>query len=172
MLKDKKRPRVYVCGRSLGSFPVYPLQHPHTERENIACAPQTHKKKKAFVSLSLLPCFLFSLFPLSDTCRPSSTRFLFISTHSSIVLTANHVELGTNQNSSVDCHCSWWPCQEGLVFQITRPIRYALTTTTTFIPIELIVSMIAVVTVDGEQTHTTTVMKKTLNPYWNESFDL
>lgn len=30
----------------------------------------------------------------------------------------------------------------------------------------------AVVTVDGEQTHTTTVMKKTLNPYWNESFDL
>lgn len=31
---------------------------------------------------------------------------------------------------------------------------------------------IAVVTVDGEQTHTTTVMKKTLNPYWNESFDL
>jgi E3 ubiquitin-protein ligase NEDD4 len=31
---------------------------------------------------------------------------------------------------------------------------------------------VAVVTVDGEQTHTTTVMKKTLNPYWNESFDL
>ncbi|OBZ85832.1 putative E3 ubiquitin-protein ligase hulA [Choanephora cucurbitarum] len=30
----------------------------------------------------------------------------------------------------------------------------------------------AVVTVDNEQTHTTTVMKKTLNPYWNESFDL
>ncbi|KAI8983859.1 hypothetical protein BDB01DRAFT_790372 [Pilobolus umbonatus] len=30
----------------------------------------------------------------------------------------------------------------------------------------------AIVTVDGEQTHTTTVMKKTLNPYWNESFDL
>jgi hypothetical protein len=30
----------------------------------------------------------------------------------------------------------------------------------------------AVITVDGEQTHTTTVMKKTLNPYWNESFDM
>ncbi|KAF9127760.1 hypothetical protein BGW39_005652 [Mortierella sp. 14UC] len=30
----------------------------------------------------------------------------------------------------------------------------------------------AVVTVDGDQTHTTTVMKKTLNPYWNESFDV
>ncbi|KAL1926541.1 hypothetical protein VTP01DRAFT_5662 [Rhizomucor pusillus] len=30
----------------------------------------------------------------------------------------------------------------------------------------------AVVTVNGEQTHTTTVMKKTLNPYWNETFDL
>jgi E3 ubiquitin-protein ligase NEDD4 len=30
----------------------------------------------------------------------------------------------------------------------------------------------AVVTVDGEQTHTTTVIKKTLNPYWNESFDV
>lgn len=34
------------------------------------------------------------------------------------------------------------------------------------------VHILAVVTVDGEQTHTTTVMKKTLNPYWNESFDL
>lgn len=33
-------------------------------------------------------------------------------------------------------------------------------------------NLLAVVTVDGEQTHTTTVMKKTLNPYWNESFDL
>ena len=30
----------------------------------------------------------------------------------------------------------------------------------------------AVITVDAEQTHTTSVMKKTLNPYWNESFDM
>ncbi|GAA6057773.1 hypothetical protein JCM3770_006839 [Rhodotorula araucariae] len=30
----------------------------------------------------------------------------------------------------------------------------------------------AVVTVDGEQTMTTTAIKKTLNPYWNESFDV
>ncbi|KAI5778216.1 hypothetical protein EDC01DRAFT_719441 [Geopyxis carbonaria] len=30
----------------------------------------------------------------------------------------------------------------------------------------------AVVTVDGEQTHTTSVIRKTLNPYWNESFDI
>ncbi|KAG9302523.1 hypothetical protein G9A89_007227 [Geosiphon pyriformis] len=30
----------------------------------------------------------------------------------------------------------------------------------------------AVVTVDGEQTQTTSVIKKTLNPYWNESFEL
>lgn len=30
----------------------------------------------------------------------------------------------------------------------------------------------AVVTVDGEQTHTTSVIKKTLNPYWNENFDI
>ncbi|KAJ1922147.1 hypothetical protein H4219_000009 [Mycoemilia scoparia] len=28
----------------------------------------------------------------------------------------------------------------------------------------------AVMTVDGEQTHTTSVMKRTLTPYWNESF--
>ncbi|QIW97366.1 hypothetical protein AMS68_002884 [Peltaster fructicola] len=30
----------------------------------------------------------------------------------------------------------------------------------------------AVATVNGEQTQTTQVIKKTLNPYWNESFDL
>lgn len=30
----------------------------------------------------------------------------------------------------------------------------------------------AVATVNGEQTKTTTVAKRTLNPYWNESFDL
>jgi Ca2+-dependent lipid-binding protein len=30
----------------------------------------------------------------------------------------------------------------------------------------------AVVTVDGQQTKSTTVIKKTLNPYWNESFIL
>ncbi|EIN08066.1 HECT-domain-containing protein [Punctularia strigosozonata HHB-11173 SS5] len=30
----------------------------------------------------------------------------------------------------------------------------------------------AVITVDAEQTHTTSVIKKTLNPYWNETFDI
>ncbi|PWN37850.1 HECT-domain-containing protein [Meira miltonrushii] len=30
----------------------------------------------------------------------------------------------------------------------------------------------AIVTVDGEQTHTTSVIKKTLNPYWSDSFDV
>ncbi|CAE6507946.1 unnamed protein product [Rhizoctonia solani] len=30
----------------------------------------------------------------------------------------------------------------------------------------------AVITVDSEQTHTTSVIKKTLNPYWNENFDV
>ncbi|EJD46029.1 ubiquitin-protein ligase [Auricularia subglabra TFB-10046 SS5] len=30
----------------------------------------------------------------------------------------------------------------------------------------------AVITVNGEQTNTTSVIKKTLNPYWNENFDL
>jgi E3 ubiquitin-protein ligase NEDD4 len=30
----------------------------------------------------------------------------------------------------------------------------------------------AVVTVDGEQTFTTSAVKKTLNPYWNETFEL
>ncbi|KAG2180753.1 hypothetical protein INT44_003760 [Umbelopsis vinacea] len=31
---------------------------------------------------------------------------------------------------------------------------------------------IAFLTIDGEQTHKTNIMKKTLNPYWNESFDV
>jgi len=30
----------------------------------------------------------------------------------------------------------------------------------------------AVATLGGEQTKTTAVIKRTLNPYWNESFDL
>jgi E3 ubiquitin-protein ligase NEDD4 len=30
----------------------------------------------------------------------------------------------------------------------------------------------AVATIGGEQTRTTGVIKKTLNPYWNESFDM
>ena len=30
----------------------------------------------------------------------------------------------------------------------------------------------ALITVDSEQTHTTSVIKKTLNPYWNEHFDV
>lgn len=30
----------------------------------------------------------------------------------------------------------------------------------------------AIVSVDGEQIHTTSVIKKTLNPYWNENFDI
>jgi E3 ubiquitin-protein ligase NEDD4 len=30
----------------------------------------------------------------------------------------------------------------------------------------------AVATMSGEQTRTTGVIKKTLNPYWNESFDM
>ncbi len=30
----------------------------------------------------------------------------------------------------------------------------------------------AVATINGEQTQTTGVIKKTLNPYWNENFDL
>ena len=30
----------------------------------------------------------------------------------------------------------------------------------------------AVATINGEQTKTTTVSKRTLNPYWNETFDL
>ena len=30
----------------------------------------------------------------------------------------------------------------------------------------------AVITVDAEQTHSTSVIKKTLTPYWNENFDV
>jgi E3 ubiquitin-protein ligase NEDD4 len=33
-------------------------------------------------------------------------------------------------------------------------------------------SPFAVIIVDSEQTHTTAVIKKTLNPYWNEHFDV
>jgi hypothetical protein len=30
----------------------------------------------------------------------------------------------------------------------------------------------SVATVNGEQTKSSTVVKKTLNPYWNEAFDM
>jgi E3 ubiquitin-protein ligase NEDD4 len=30
----------------------------------------------------------------------------------------------------------------------------------------------AVITVDGDHANTTSVIKSTLNPYWNESFDM
>ena len=30
----------------------------------------------------------------------------------------------------------------------------------------------AVITVDADQTQSTSVIKKTLNPYWNENFDV
>lgn len=30
----------------------------------------------------------------------------------------------------------------------------------------------AILTVDGEQTHTTKVIKKSVNPYWNEGFEV
>ena len=30
----------------------------------------------------------------------------------------------------------------------------------------------AVITVDGERTYTTSVIKKTLNPFWNEHFEM
>ncbi|KAI8342036.1 E3 ubiquitin-protein ligase RSP5 [Chlamydoabsidia padenii] len=57
----------------------------------------------------------------------------------------------------------------------TRTIRLTVIAADGLIKKDLFFKMpdpFAVVTVDGEQTHTTTVMKKTLNPYWNESFDL
>ncbi|KAI7905858.1 uncharacterized protein BX663DRAFT_549000 [Cokeromyces recurvatus] len=57
----------------------------------------------------------------------------------------------------------------------TRTVRLTVIAADGLIKKDLFFKMpdpFAVVTVDGEQTHTTTVMKKTLNPYWNESFDL
>jgi E3 ubiquitin-protein ligase NEDD4 len=59
--------------------------------------------------------------------------------------------------------------------QQTRTVRLTVIAADGLIKKDLFFKMpdpFAVVTVDGEQTHTTTVMKKTLNPYWNESFDL
>lgn len=113
LCRKKEKDIVYGCGRSLGSFPVCPLQR--------LCSAET-----AFVSLSS-PA-LFSFFPFSSFRYLSSSSTRLLSFYLCIFfnwLDSEHVELGTNQNSSVDCHCSWWPCQEGLVFQTTRPIWYA-----------------------------------------------
>ncbi|KAL7317774.1 hypothetical protein PS15m_004083 [Mucor circinelloides] len=58
---------------------------------------------------------------------------------------------------------------------LTRTVRLTVIAADGLVKKDLFFKMpdpFAVVTVDGEQTHTTTVMKKTLNPYWNESFDL
>ncbi|KAJ4001408.1 hypothetical protein F5050DRAFT_1560835 [Lentinula boryana] len=71
-------------------------------------------------------------------------------------------------------------------YQGYRFFDFSLTTVTILIWFSLVVAAdglskrdvfrlpdpFAVITVDAEQTHTTSVMKKTLNPYWNESFDI
>lgn len=69
-------------------------------------------------------------------------------------------------------HCRRWSLQARCVSYV-GPISTALAralianTTRTGFP-----DPFAVATVNGEQTKTTTVAKRTLNPYWNESFDL
>ncbi|KAI9224517.1 C2 domain-containing protein, partial [Blastocladiella britannica] len=58
--------------------------------------------------------------------------------------------------------------------QRTRPIRLTVVAADGLYKRELfrLPDPFAVVTVDGEQTKTTSVMKRTLNPYWNEWFEL
>lgn len=51
--------------------------------------------------------------------------------------------------------------------QSIRLVAGALTSSSTGFP-----DPFAVATIGGEQTRTTSVIKKTLNPYWNESFDM
>lgn len=60
--------------------------------------------------------------------------------------------------------------KKDLFFKLPDP--FGIIKMYTFFVCLTVTYFVAVVTVDGEQTHTTTVMKKTLNPYWNESFDL
>jgi E3 ubiquitin-protein ligase NEDD4 len=62
--------------------------------------------------------------------------------------------------------------KKDLFFKMPDPFGKFHSGTTSPVIMSNLICLLAVVTVDGEQTHTTTVMKKTLNPYWNESFDL
>lgn len=164
---------VCVCGRSLGSFPVYPLQHPHRENNQRLCSADAQKKESICFSFFSCPVsfFPFSSFRYLSSVVHSFPFYLFIFTFLHCL-------------DSKPCRARHKPEQFGwLSLQLMALSRrtcfsnyqthsVCIDNDNYFIPIELNVSLIAVVTVDGEQTHTTTVMKKTLNPYWNESFDL
>ncbi|KIR59417.1 E3 ubiquitin-protein ligase NEDD4 [Cryptococcus bacillisporus CA1873] len=57
---------------------------------------------------------------------------------------------------------------------LTRKIRVTIVAADSLIKRDILrlPDPFAIVSVDSEQIHTTTVIKRTLNPYWNENFDI
>lgn len=57
-----------------------------------------------------------------------------------------------------------------LLFHYTPPLRTTVVAADSLIKRDIlrVPDPFAIVSVDGEQIHTTSVIKRTLNPYWNE----
>ena len=66
-------------------------------------------------------------------------------------------------------HCSGWTLQARCIQWVSSLRSSDAATDTVLLGFP---DPFAVATVGGEQTKTTSVIKKTLHPYWNESFDM
>lgn len=77
-------------------------------------------------------------------------------------------EVASSLLTMLDSHCCRWPLQERCLPSVClQVVNQLLTDMSAGFP-----DPFAVATINGEQTKTTGVIKKTLNPYWNESFDM
>lgn len=126
LCRKKEKDIVYGCGRSLGSFPVCPLQR--------LCSAET---QHLFLFL-LLPCFPFFPFPLSDTCPlPPLVCFLFIFVYSSIDLTANMSGSAQTRTVRLTVIAADGLVKKDLFFKLPDPFGMPIDNKN-FIPIELI----------------------------------
>ena len=82
----------------------------------------------------------------------------------------SHQMAGGNVGADYFSHCRRRPLQAGcLQYAMHKMGRHERRYANRFVGFP---DPFAVATIGGEQTRTTSVIKKTLNPYWNESFDM